>query len=119
MRLLLAEDDPLNVELFVATLEDDGHAVTVERNGIAALTRALSQPFDLIVLDVQLPDLDGITICQRLRAAGIGTPALAVTALALNDQVARGLAAGFDEYLTKPISPAALRDAVRRYGTVA
>lgn len=55
MHILLIEDDPLNVELFTAVLEDDGHQVTVERDGEAGKARALREAFDLIVLDIQLP----------------------------------------------------------------
>lgn len=115
MRLLLVDDNPLNVELFVAVLETDGHEVVVERDGIAGRDRALREPFDVLVVDVQLPRLDGIALCRELRDAGITTPILAVSSAAMPEQIERGLAGGFDEYLTKPITPAALREAIRRY----
>ena len=115
MRLLLAEDDPMNIELFMATLEDDGHEVIVERDGKRAYARALAERFDALILDIQLPGMDGVAICHALREAGQAIPVLAVTALALHEQVERGRTAGFTEYLTKPISPSALRAAVRRH----
>ena len=115
MRLLLVDDDRMNVDLFVAALESDGHAVTVERDGEAGRARALREPFDLVLLDLQLPRLDGYAVFRALRAAGAAVPIVALTSAALPEQIARGKAAGFDAYLTKPITPRALRDAVRRY----
>lgn len=115
MRILLAEDNQMNLELFIAALERDGHTVTAERDGVRARDRALAEDFDLIVLDIQLPRLDGDAICRALRAAGRGKPIVALSASALPEQVDRGLRAGFDAYLTKPITPADLRAAVRRF----
>lgn len=115
MRLLLVDDNALNLELFVDVLEGDGHQVTVERDGVNARRRALAEAFDLLVLDVQLPGLDGLALCRELRSAGIRTPMVAISSSAMPEQVARGRASGFDDYLTKPISPSALRVAVRRY----
>lgn len=116
MHILLIEDDPLNVDLFTAVLESDGHEVTVERDGEAGKARALSEPFDLLILDIQLPRLRGDALCRELRAAGVTTTIIGLSAEALPDQVAANRAAGFDDYLTKPIFPSALRDAVRRHG---
>lgn len=115
MRVLLAEDNATNIELFLATLETDGHDVVVETNGVAARDRALRERFDLIVLDIQMPGLDGNAVCTALRAAGIQGPILALSAAAMPEDVARGTASGFDDYLSKPIRPATLRAAVRRY----
>lgn len=115
MRILLVEDNAMNIELFTAALEDDGHEVIVEREGHAGRDHALREPFDLVVLDVQLPGRDGYAICRDLRAAGVTGPIVALSSAAMQEQVQEGLAAGFDEYLTKPISPAALRSAVRRF----
>lgn len=116
MRLLLVEDDPLNFELFVDVLEVDGHEVVVERSGGAGKARALTERFDLVILDLHLPGERGDAVCRELRARGVRLPILALSSSAMPDQIARGLAAGFDGYLTKPISPHALRQAVRRYG---
>lgn len=113
MRVLLVDDNPMNVELFVDSLEADGHAVTVERDGVSGRDRALREAFDVLILDIQLPGMDGYAICRDLRASGRTGPILAVSSSAMTDQVERGMEAGFDAYLTKPISPAALRQAVR------
>lgn len=115
MRLLLADDNAMNVELFLAALEADGHDVIVERGGLSARERALHETFDLIVLDIQMPLLDGNTLCAELRATGVHGPIIALSALALPSDVARGTSAGFDAYLTKPIRPAELRAVVRRF----
>lgn len=114
MRLLLAEDNAVNAEFFVAAVAPDGHVVTVTRDGQAARERALAEPFDVIVLDVQMPKLDGYALCRELRAAGIRQPIVALSAFAMPSDVQRGRETGFDAYLTKPISPAELREALRR-----
>ena len=116
MRILLVDDNAMNVDLFADVLEAAGHNVAVERDGTSGKARALKDAFDLVILDVQLPGLDGITVCRDLRAAGVAGPILAVSSSAMPEQVERGMAAGFDAYLTKPISPADLRETVSRYG---
>lgn len=115
MRILLVEDDPLNVDLFTAVLEIDGHEVVVEGDGETGKARALAEAFDLIILDIQLPHLHGDAVCRALRAAGLTTPIIGLSAEALLEQVSANRSAGFDLYLTKPIAPAGLRAAVRRY----
>ncbi len=115
MRLLLVDDNAMNVELFVAALKGDGHDVVVERDGPSGRDRGLRERFDLLILDIQLPGLDGYAVCRELRASGVGSPIVALSSAAMSEQIARGAEAGFDEYLTKPISPAALRAAVRRF----
>ncbi len=109
----------MNVELFSDSLETDGHEVVVEREGPTGRDRALRERFDLLILDIQLPGMDGYAICRELRAAGVGGPIVALSSAAMAEQVDRGMAVGFDAYLTKPISPAALRAAVRRFATAA
>jgi CheY-like chemotaxis protein len=112
MRILLVEDDPKNVELFQAALEGE-HEVVVERDGVAGQERALAETFDLILLDIQLPRKSGIEVCRALRAGGLRTPIVALSASVLPDEVARAKDAEFSRFLSKPISPAALRAAVR------
>lgn len=119
MRVLLVDDNAMNVELFADSLESDGHEVVVEREGLAGRDRALRERFDLVILDIQLPGMDGYAICRDLRSAGVGGPIVALSSAAMADQIQRGTAAGFDAYLTKPISPAALRAAVRRFAGAA
>ena len=113
MRILLVEDDPMNVELFESALETDDHEVVTERDGVAGERRA-SEPFDLILLDIQLPKKSGLEVCQSLRARGLRVPIVALSASVLPEEVARTKSAGFDVFLSKPISPRDLRAAVRR-----
>ena len=102
----------MNVELFCAALERDGHEIAHESSGLLGRARALAERFDVIISDIDLPGIDGHTICRDLRAAGIAGPIIALTSHAGPEEVARGKASGFDLYLTKPIGPKALRDAV-------
>ena len=106
----------MNVELFEAALEVDGHEIVTERDGVAGEARA-SERFDLILLDIQLPKKDGLEVCRDLRARGLGIPIVALSASVLPEEVARTKAAGFDVFLSKPISPSDLRAAVRRIGS--
>lgn len=115
MRILLVEDDALNVELFESALESDGHEIVTERDGAAGEQRASDQ-FDLVLLDVQLPKKNGLEVCRSLRARGLRIPIVALSASVLPEEVARTKAAGFDDFLSKPISPRDLRAAVRRVG---
>lgn len=119
MRILLVDDDPLNVELFEAALVADGHVVSIERDGPAGEDRARTGPFDLILLDLGLPLRGGLEVCRNLRAAGVRTPIMALSASVLPEEVIGALAAGVDRFLGKPISPKALRSAVREQGTEA
>jgi CheY-like chemotaxis protein len=113
LRILLVEDDPMNVELFESALGSDGHEVVIERDGPAGEQRA-SDAFDLILLDIQLPKKNGLEVCRSLRARGLRIPIVALSASVLPEEVARTTAAGFDVFLSKPISPRDLRAAVRR-----
>jgi CheY-like chemotaxis protein len=115
LRILLVEDDALNVELFESALESDGHEIVTERDGAAGEQRASDQ-FDLVLLDVQLPKKNGLEVCRSLRARGLRIPIVALSASVLPEEVARTKAAGFDDFLSKPISPRDLRAAVRRVG---
>ncbi len=115
MRILLVEDDQMNVELFESALETDGHEIVTERDGMAGEERA-SDRFDLVLLDILLPKKDGLAVCRSLRARGLRMPIVALSASVLPEEIARTKAAGFDLFLSKPISPRELRDAVRRLG---
>lgn len=117
MRILLVEDDAMNVDLFQTALEQDGHAVAVEHDGVSGETRALAEQFDLILLDIQLPRRTGLEVCQSLRSSGLQTPIVALSASVLREEIDRTIEAGFTQFLSKPISPKTLRTAVRAYVT--
>jgi len=104
VRILLAEDDPRMSALLQRGFTEEGHVVDRAANGSKALDAALSAEFDVVVLDVMLPELDGFAVLRRLRERGNRTPVLMLTARDANADVVMGLNAGADDYLTKPFS---------------
>ena len=104
MRLLVAEDEPRMATLLGRGLEEEGYAVDVARDGEVARWLAMENEYDVIVLDVMLPGMDGFSLCRHLRAAGRSAPVIMLTARdGVNDRV-RGLDSGADDYLVKPFS---------------
>jgi DNA-binding response OmpR family regulator len=104
MRILVVEDERRIAAYVKRGLEEQGYAVDVAYAGPEALDWAAAVNFDLIVLDILLPELDGLTVCRELRARGVCTPILMLTARgAIDDRVA-GLDAGADDYLVKPFA---------------
>jgi two-component system copper resistance phosphate regulon response regulator CusR len=102
VRLLLVEDEPLTVRMLAKGLREQAYAVDVARTARGALDLANDNTYDLIVLDLGLPDGDGLTLCRELRAAGTPTPILILTARdAVTARIA-GLDSGADDYLLKP-----------------
>lgn len=98
------EDEKRMGELLRRGLTEEGHQVTLASDGAAGLEIALASPFDVILLDVMLPSLDGVSVARRLRAARNQTPILLLTAKDAVADTVRGLDAGADDYLTKPFS---------------
>ena len=94
-------------------LAGDGHEVSAAADGAQGVARGLAEPFDLVVLDLMLPRLDGIEVCRRLRAARPGMPILILTARGGEDDVVRGLGEGADDYVTKPFGARELLARVR------
>jgi two-component system OmpR family response regulator len=118
MRLLLAEDDPMLSDALTASLGRAGFDVEVAANSAVAEYLLLRHPFDVVVLDLGLPMVDGLTVVRRVRAVKPALPVMVLTALdGLDDRVA-GLNAGADDYLTKPFDfpelEARLRALLRR-----
>jgi two-component system response regulator MprA len=121
MKLLIVEDDPGLVRVLQKAAVEAGYVVTSEGDGLEGLSRAQSEPFDVILLDVMLPGIDGFTFCRRARAALLDVPILIMTARdALKDKV-EGLDAGADDYIVKPFQVAELlarmRAILRRGGS--
>lgn len=104
MRVLIVEDDAKLARLVHQGLSEEGHEVTIAADGGEALVVAARSVFDVIVLDIMLPVLDGFTVARRLRNAGNDRPILMLTGRDANVDVVRGLDAGGDDYLTKPFS---------------
>ena len=108
MRALLVEDDETISEFVARGLREAGFAVDCAADGAAGLDAALSQPYDVAVLDVMLPKRDGLSVIDELRRRGIATPVLILSARRSVDDRVRGLQAGGDDYLTKPFAFAEL-----------
>ena len=99
----MVEDDPPLAATVARVLEAEGHDVQVAVDGNDALLLTRTRPFDLVVLDVMLPGLDGVAVCRRVRAAG-PVPILMLTALSGTEERVRGLDSGADDYLVKPFA---------------
>ena len=110
LKILLAEDNPINQRLAERLLENRGHTVTTADNGKEALIAFENGDFDLVIMDIQMPEMDGIEATKAIRASESGTrnhlPILAMTAYAMDSDRKRILEAGMDAYLAKPINPA-------------
>lgn len=103
-RVMVVEDDHALRAALVRALRLEGYAVDEASDGAQALARLASLRADAVVLDVVMPEVDGLTVCQRLRAAGDRTPVLLLTARDLVADRVQGLNAGADDYLTKPFA---------------
>jgi two-component system copper resistance phosphate regulon response regulator CusR len=122
VRILLVEDEPKVANLVARGLRDETYAVDIAADGDEGLYAATTGQYDLIILDVLLPRRDGYTLCRDLRAAGLRTPILMLTARDAVDDRVHGLDCGADDYLTKPFDfkelLARLRALLRRSTTL-
>ena len=108
LSVLVAEDNRINQRVITSALQSRGHAVTVVADGNEALTAYAERPYDLILMDVQMPKMDGIEACRRIRSQesekGEHVPIIAMTACAMQGDEARCIDAGMDDYVSKPVS---------------
>jgi two-component system response regulator MprA len=104
MQVLVVEDDPTVAALLERALREEGDSAIVVRDGLTAVDVAGTEEFDVIILDVMLPGLDGFHVAQRLRALGKQTPILLLTARDADRDIVHGLKLGADDYLIKPFS---------------
>ena len=114
-RILIAEDNPLNQHVALRLLKSMGAVVTLCSTGLEAVEQAARGGFDLILMDGQMPEMDGLQAARAIRAAGGRLPILAMTAHALQGDRERFLKSGMDDLLTKPFSRDELRDAILRH----
>lgn len=119
LNILLAEDNPVNQKLAIRLLQKRGHTVTVANNGREALDASEKTAFDLVIMDVQMPEMDGleatIELRRREQSSGGHMPIIAMTALTMKGDKERCLEAGMDGYLSKPIRPEELDDVLDSY----
>jgi CheY-like chemotaxis protein len=117
LRLLLAEDNRVNQAVATRVLEKMGHSVVIANNGLEAIALLAERHFDLVLMDVQMPELDGLTATRHIRAAEVATgahmPIIAMTARAMKGDRERCLDAGTDGYVSKPINAADLKAAIQ------
>ncbi len=116
--ILVAEDNLVNQRLVVGLLERRGYDVQVVASGRQALTLTEKQKFDIVLMDVQMPEMDGLEATAAIRAqgqaAGGHVPIIAMTAHAMKGDQGRCLAAGMDDYVSKPVHPQELYEAIDR-----
>jgi DNA-binding response OmpR family regulator len=104
MRVLLVEDDQRIVDFVQRGLKAEGYGVEVARSGLEAIALGSEGKFQVIILDLGLPDLNGRQVCERLRETGVGTPILMLTARDTVQDKVTGLRSGADDYMTKPFA---------------
>lgn len=102
MKLLIVEDEPNLLSIIRKGLSEKNNEVSVALDGTTALEMILNYNFDVVILDIMLPDINGIEICRRLRAAKNFVPILLLTALGTTENIVTGLNSGADDYLVKP-----------------
>lgn len=121
MKLLLVEDDFSLAEVLAEALKDYGYVIDIVEDGQLAWEQVLSEEYSTILMDVDLPKMDGIKLCQRLRSRGITVPILMMTGRDANTDKVIGLDAGADDYIVKPVDLLELMARIRalmRRGTV-
>jgi CheY-like chemotaxis protein/nitrogen-specific signal transduction histidine kinase len=119
LRILLADDNPVNCRIAVLMLEKAGHQIDVVNGGAEAIEAVRAKRYDLVLMDVQMPDIDGLEATRRIRAMPIahaGVPVIAITANAMHGDDQRCLAAGMNDYITKPIDRARLLGKISEWG---
>jgi DNA-binding response OmpR family regulator len=116
MNILIVEDDRRLAQQLKKGLDEEGHPVSLAFDGKTGLEAATTNPFDVVVLDIMLPGLDGLSVVRRLRQERITTPILMLTARDATHDIITGLDAGADDYLTKPFSFVVLLARLRALG---
>ncbi|TDT89539.1 signal transduction histidine kinase [Azorhizobium sp. AG788] len=114
LKVLLVEDNEVNRQVALGLLERAGHACAVAETGPEAIGRVAAEMFDVVLMDIQMPGMDGLEATRRIRAAGQSLPIIALTANAMPEDVARSLAAGMNGHLAKPVRPEQLEAALAR-----
>jgi two-component system, sensor histidine kinase and response regulator len=120
LRILLAEDNPINQRVAITLLEERGHTIILANNGKEALSVFANDSFDLVLMDVEMPEMDGIQATAKIRqleeSTGVHTPIVAMTAHAMKGDQERFLSAGMDGYISKPFDSEQLIELVEEFG---
>lgn len=104
MKVLIVEDEAKVASFISRGLEEEGYKADVAYDGAEGLDRLKSSSYDIVLLDLMIPEIDGLEVLRRMRSWGIGTPVLILTAKSSKEDVIKGLDTGSDDYLTKPFS---------------
>lgn len=113
MKVLLIEDEPSVAAIINKGLSEHGYSITVAPDGNMGLDLSLNHSFDIIILDIMLPGINGMQLCKNIRAHQVQTPILFLTALGTTENIVSGLNAGADDYLVKPFKFAELEARIR------
>jgi CheY-like chemotaxis protein len=116
-KILVIEDNETNLYLIRFILEQKGYTVVAATTGLDGIARAVDEKPDLIIMDIQLPDIDGLEATKRIRASEADgeIPIVALTSYAMDGDEEKALTAGCTGYLTKPIDPDTLADSIAKY----
>jgi len=118
LRILLAEDNHVNQMVIIAMLRGASHTVDVAGNGIEAVEAVNTRPYDLVLMDIHMPEMDGVSATKAIRALDdadrASIPIIALTANAIKGDREKYLAAGMDDYISKPVDQAALHETIAR-----
>jgi len=112
-KILLIEDEPSVISLIQRSFSVSGHEITVAMDGQSGLQMAMKHTFDIILLDLMLPVMNGMEVCRQIRVSGSSTPIIMLTALGTTENIVSGLDAGADDYITKPFKLAELEARIR------
>lgn len=113
--ILLAEDNPVNTKVAISMLQRLGYRADVAANGLEVLHALESQSYDIVFMDVQMPEMDGLEATRRIRASGVDSRIIAMTAHALDGDREKCLSAGMDEYISKPIKMEELKKVLEKF----
>lgn len=113
MKVLLIEDEPAVASVIQRSLSENGYNISIAPDGNLGYDLAMQNSFDVIILDIMLPGINGVQLCKNIRAAKINTPILFLTALGTTENIVAGLNAGGDDYLVKPFKFAELEARLR------
>lgn len=116
MKILVIDDDEELALLLKMRLEDHGHRVDISFNGIEGCSLALDHPYNVIILDLMLPGMNGKEICAEIREHEIDTPLIMISALDSREEISNGKLSGMDEFFVKPFRFEAMFDAINRLG---
>ncbi|HLB70065.1 MAG: response regulator [Candidatus Methanoperedens sp.] len=114
-KVLTVEDNPLNMELVIEILRSRGFTVHEAMDGENALRKLENETFDLILMDIELPGMDGVEVTKIIKAKHRNLPVIALTSYAMKGDRERFLAAGFDEYISKPLDVSDFLNRLEKY----